>query len=167
MLDVGRMLLHGAFLALVVSIYLMAMMWYNPRLFFNKGDYPDDVLEMAPPKTKAEKCLAAILGIPLLLFTVAVPLASTVILERESSGAASFWVLFLNAFGVLMVFNLVDFFILDCLLFCTITPSFMVVPGTEGAAGYKDYGFHVKAHARGMLWVVLGAAVIAGIVALF
>jgi len=32
--------------------------------------------------------------------------------------------------------------VLDWLIFVTIQPDFVVIPGTEGLAGYKDYGFH-------------------------
>ena len=30
------------------------------------------------------------------------------------------------------------------LIFCTITPGFVVIPGSEGAEGYKNYGFHFR-----------------------
>ena len=56
--------------------------------------------------------------------------------------------------GVLLIPFFVDLLILDWLIFCTITPSFAVYPGTEGFAGYKDYGFHLKAHARGILLLI-------------
>jgi hypothetical protein len=36
--------------------------------------------------------------------------------------------------------------LLDFWMFCIWTPSFLVIPGTEGMPGYKDWRMHVKAH---------------------
>ena len=44
-----------------------------------------------------------------------------------------------------MIFNLVDLILLDWLLFTYIQPRFVVLPGTEGLAGYRDYWFHFRA----------------------
>jgi hypothetical protein len=45
----------------------------------------------------------------------------------------------------------------------TLRPRFMILPGTEGLAGYRDYRFHFQKFINGMgLTVVLGL-VIAGI----
>jgi hypothetical protein len=56
--------------------------------------------------------------------------------------------------------------LVDWLLLNTITPKWVVFPGTEGFAGYKDYGFHLRAHLRALPAQVLGAAVTAGLVLL-
>jgi hypothetical protein len=64
---------------------------------------------------------------------------------------------FLGGFGVLFLSNLVDWLILDWLIFCTITPKFVVIPGTEGMAGYKNYAMHFKGFLIGtVLSVVIG-----------
>jgi hypothetical protein len=52
--------------------------------------------------------------------------------------------IFLSVAGVVFLFNLVDWLILDWLIVCTITPKFMVLPGTEGMAGYKNYATHFR-----------------------
>jgi hypothetical protein len=64
--------------------------------------------------------------------------------------------IFLSAFGLVILCNLVDWLLLDWLIVCTITPKFMVLPGTEGMAGYKNYGMHF----RGFLIGTVLAAVI-------
>jgi hypothetical protein len=56
--------------------------------------------------------------------------------------------------------------LVDWLLLNTITPKWVVFPGTEGFAGYKDYGFHGRAHLRVLPAQVIGAAVTAGLVLL-
>jgi hypothetical protein len=67
---------------------------------------------------------------------------------------------------VLLVFNLVDLLILDWLLFCTITPRWIVIPGTAGMAAYKDYLFHFRAFLKGTALCALAGGVVAGIVLL-
>jgi len=41
--------------------------------------------------------------------------------------------------------SLLSMLILDWLIFVTVQPAFVVIPGTEGLAGYKDYWFHLEA----------------------
>ena len=59
-----------------------------------------------------------------------------------------------------------DLVILDWLIFVTIQPSFIVIPGTEGMAGYKDYWFHFEVSFLGLTqWVsvLVGGLVLAGL----
>jgi hypothetical protein len=65
-----------------------------------------------------------------------------------------------------MVFNIVDWLLLDWLMFCTLTPRFLVIPGTEGMSAYKDYGFHFRGFLKGCVFSVLAGLVIAAIVSL-
>jgi hypothetical protein len=72
--------------------------------------------------------------------------------------------IFFSAAGVPLLFNMVDWLILDWLIFCTFTPTFAVLPGTEGMAGYKNYAMHFKGFLKGMLYSVGVGAVMAAIV---
>jgi hypothetical protein len=60
----------------------------------------------------------------------------------------------------LLVFNVFDLLILDWILFCTIRPRWLVLPGTEGMAGYGDYRFHFIGFLKGLGFVAVGALVI-------
>lgn len=166
MLNPGKILYDGTLLSVIGGIILLGMLRYNPRLFLNKGDFPTDILNAVPPKTNTERRLALILGLPFIVALVVVPFISTLQL-RQQAGEVSFLLLALHAFSILLIFNLFDLFVLDFLLFCTITPRFMVVPGTEGLAGYKDYGFHLRQHARSIPFMVLAGLVIAVVASLF
>jgi hypothetical protein len=164
MWNVARILRDGTLLALIGSFYILALMRYNPRLFLNPGDFPKDILDAAPPKTEQEKRQALILGIPFFVGLLGGPLVSALALQREAAGTVPLVNLFLHTFGVLMIPNLVDLVVLDWLLFCTITPRFMVVPGTMGFAGYKDYRFHLRAHARGTALMAVLSVIVAAVV---
>ena len=163
MLNVGKILFDGFLFVITGSAILLGVVLYNPRLFLNKGDLPADILAAVPPKTAAEKRLSLIVGIPFIIVLIAIPFISTMQFQQQG-GSVSFLWLFLHAFVLLMIFNLFDLLVLDLLLFCTITPKFLIVPGTEGLAGYKDYGFHLRQHAKSIPMMALMALVIAAVV---
>ena len=162
MINISKILLDGALLSFLASITIIGILRLNPRLFLQ--DYPDEIQAVVPPKTDREKGQSLITGIPFLLILLAVPFISTLILKRESGEMISFFTLFINAFGVAFLFNLVDLLLLDWLLFCFITPSFLVIPGTEGMQEYKDYGFHFRAFLIGTALSIAGGLIIAGLV---
>ena len=165
-MDYGKILLDGGIISIIMSVYLVALLAYNPRIFLNPGDYPADVIAAAPPKTDREKRLAIWTGILFLLLSIALPLWSVVTFKFAAQ--SNFWLLTAHAFGVLLIPFLVDLIFLDWLMFCTITPAFLVIPGTEGFSGYKDKMFHLKAHTKGLfLYMIPFSLIIAALALLF
>jgi len=164
MVSIGKTILDGAILSAMASLFLVAVLRFNPRLFLQ--DYPEDIQNQVLPKTDKEKRQSLVVGIPFLILVVAVPFISTLALKRQGGEEVSFLQLFLNAFGVAFIFNLVDLLLLDWLMFCSITPKFVVIPGTQGMAGYKDYFFHFRASIIGTMLSIVAGLVIAGIVSL-
>ena len=164
MLDISRTVTHGAMLSLVAMTWMAFILRLNPRIWLQ--DYPQDIQDRVPPKDATEKKMSLIFGIPFLILLFAVPFISTLTLKHQTAGAASFLQLLANAFGVLFIFNLVDWLLVDWLVLCTITPQFVVIPGTEGAAGYKDYAFHFRGFLTGTAFSAMVGLVITGIVLL-
>ena len=162
MSSIRKIVLDGAILSFIASLLLIVSLRLDPRMWLQ--DYPEDIQNKVPPKTGPEKRLSLIFGIPFLVLLVVGPFISTLALKRQDGGDASFLLLFLNAFGVAFAFNLVDLLLLDWLMFCTITPKFVVIPGTEGMEAYKDYSYHFKASLTGTVLSVVAGLVIAGIV---
>jgi len=162
MFSIRKIVLDGAILSFIASLLLIVSLRHNPRVWLQ--DYPEAIQDRVPPKTGREKRLSLIFGIPFLVLLVAVPFISTLALKRQDGGDVSFLQLFLNAFGVAFAFNLVDLLLLDWLMFCTITPKFVVISGTEGMEGYKDYSYHFRASMIGTVLSVVAGLVIAGIV---
>ncbi len=93
---------------------------------------------------------------------VAVILVSIVRFVQIGGGSVFFAVL-VGIFVMLLVFNIVDLLILDWLIFNTLTPRIIVLPGTEGAQGYRDYGFHFRAFLKGVAGSLVGSLLIAGV----
>jgi len=53
--------------------------------------------------------------------------------------------------------------VLDWLIFCTIQPRRIVLPGTEGMAGYRDYRFHFIGFLKGLSFCSVGGLFVAGV----
>jgi hypothetical protein len=162
MVSLRYVLIDGAILSLLASLYLMAVLWFNPRLFLQ--DYPAAIQAAVPPKTEQEKRLSLLVGLPFLLLLLVAPLVSTLAFVRGSGGSVSFLSTFLHAFGVIFTFNVVDWLLLDWVVFCTLTPGFLVIPGSEGMAAYKDYFYHFRASLVGTVLSLVGGVLIAAVV---
>lgn len=140
--DVGRMLLHGAVLSLAATLVLLACLLVRPRLLLQ--DYPASIQAAVLPKTVDERRMALIVGVPFLILLLLFPAWSSWTLPLHEGHPPTFGALFVNTFFVASTFNVTDWLILDWLVFCTITPRFVVIPGTEGMPAYKDYYFHFR-----------------------
>jgi hypothetical protein len=148
----STILIYGIPASLLLCTIIFAMSWVNPRLMLRS--YPKDVKAAVPPQTAAEKRQTLYWGIPFWLSLLGFPLAAALSVKASHG---SLFEIFLSAAGVIFLFNLVDWLILDWLIVCTITPRFMVLPGTEGMAGYKNYGMHLRGFLIGtVLAVVIG-----------
>jgi hypothetical protein len=135
-------LLYGIVFSLLFSALLLVMIKINPEMMLN--DYPPDVKARYGPASEKTQQQRKPFVILFLLIVFGVPLLSILRLDQMIAGVPSFLEVFIDIFTLFLVFNIVDLLILDWLIFCTITPKFIVLPGTEGMAGYKDYGFHFR-----------------------
>lgn len=166
-MDWQQVFLDGLVYALVGSAYLVLLLAIDNRMFLNKGDYPEDVLAAVAPRTQEETRKAALLSIPWLVWLIGYPLYSTLRFNSQATISPAFWTLFAHAFLILFCFWLVDLVVLDGILFCLITPGFVVIPGTEGFPGYKDFGMHLRGHfTKGLAGIIVSALILAGIVRL-
>ncbi|MFX0090624.1 MAG: nitroreductase [Candidatus Hodarchaeota archaeon] len=144
-----NIILHGFIYAFIVTAYLLfIMIKFGPRIWAY-SDYPKAIKDAVPPQTKKEKKIAAILGLPFFIITLSIPFISTLILKTQLGGEISLLFAFLNTFGVAIFANIADLVILDWLIVGTITPQFVILPGTEHMKNkeYKDFKCsHVKGH---------------------
>ena len=158
MVEIGSTIRDGVVLSLFASGLIFLSVKVNPRMWLQ--DFPKEIQSKVPPKTAEEKRQSLLFGIPFLLVLVSIPLLSCILMKHRSSTPVSFLSLFFNAFGVGFFFNLIDLVVIDWLIFCFVTPKFMVIPGTEGMPEYKDYAFHFQAFLTGtILSVVMGGII--------
>lgn len=164
MLDLNKILIDSAIFFAFFLVVVAYIARYKPRLFLTPNDVPADILAAVPPQTEAEKREAKLLGIPLFAILIGGMLYSTYTFYQQSG--ADFLTLTLHALAIILIVATSDLVFIDWLLLNTITPNWVVFPGTEGFAGYKDYGFHLRAHLKVIPAQVIGAAITAGLVLL-
>ncbi len=140
-----RILIDGSIMSVIASALLLFILYFNPRIVLS--DYPDDVKTAVPPRTQKELQHGIFFSILLLIITVGIPLYSTWLVKQQINDQLTYGLAFAILFGESLLFSLVDLLVLDILICCIWTPRFIVLPGTEGMAGYKDYGRHIKGHA--------------------
>ena len=138
-----HILIDGGILTAIVSTILVSMLYFKPRMALS--DYPEDVKAAVPPRTKEELRAGIILSIPLLILFIAYPLYSVWRVKIVFGDELTYWMSFAIIFGEYFMVSMFDLIVLDLFMFYTWTPKFLVLPGTEGFAGYKDYRPHVKA----------------------
>lgn len=150
MIDFSQLLTDASLYVALATLMLVGLVLRNPRLMLQ--DYPPAIKAIVPPKTDAEKRQSTLYGMPFLLALLVLPFVFVARLETTS-----FIALFLHAFGIVWAFNVWDWLVLDWLVFCTLTPKFFVIPGSEGHPAYKDYGFHFRGFLIGTVFsLVLG-----------
>jgi hypothetical protein len=161
-LVVSHALLYGSVLSVVLSILLIALLWFNAEIML--GDYPPDIRQMHGPmsaRSKRQKPIASILvGAP----AIAVVAMSFSAVRAYDGGDISFRTAFVHLFLMFQVFNVVDLLLLDFWLVAFV-PRFFVLPGTEGAAGYKSYWFHFRGFLIGVVLILVVSIVMAAVIA--
>jgi hypothetical protein len=160
-----RILRDGALLSVVSSTYLLVLLRFTPRMFLRH--FPKEIREVAPPKSEKERRISILLGAPFGLLFIGYIFASALLWRASAQESPSFWELFAHAFGLFFLFNLVDLLILDWLIVCRFTPSWLVIPGTEHVVMPKEYLYHFKGFLTGTVVSAIGALGIAALLHLF
>ena len=150
-------LFYSAIQTIALSIFSYVTFLYNPEVWV--GDYPKDVKtaygEISSKSKRDKKLLVAVF----LLIAFGVPV---LMLVNTNVSGYSFTEIVLCLFLMFQVFNLFDLLIIDWLILNTITPKFLVLKGTEGLPGYKNYSFHFKGFLIGTGISLLASLIITG-----
>jgi hypothetical protein len=125
----------------LATLSLLGLLLYSPRMMVQ--DYPPAIRAVVPAKTSAELRQSLILGLPFVMVLFVYPIYATFGFHTRSHDAG-FLALWAYAFGIAFAFNLWDWLIIDWLLFCAVTPKWLVISGSEGHPAYKDYFFHFR-----------------------
>lgn len=126
-------------------------------------DYPKDIQEAAvlPKTTNGQKRNAKAFSTAGVIVILGSIIAFSVL--QFVSHEETFWRVFVFVFIIAMTWNVVDLLVMDWLVICVITPRWVVIPGTEGCKGYKDYMFHFKGFLVGCVYTTIASLIIAGI----
>jgi hypothetical protein len=155
-------LFYGGVLSAVLSVLLLGILWMNPEILLK--DYPPDIREKHGPMSERSKRQRVSVTIVIGTVALGIVTASFSAVRANGGGKIPFLTAFVHLFVMFSVFNVVDLLLLDSLL-VAIGPSFLVLPVTEGLAGYKDYWFHFRGFLIGAVLIFVASGLIAGVVA--
>jgi hypothetical protein len=145
MIDVVLVARHGTMLSLVGSTVIMGALRLNPRLFLRH--FPATVRASQPPLTSGETAVRWVVGLILIALFVGAPIWSA----RAAAAAHAYtrWDVFLHAFLVGTIFNLVDWLILDELWIGRGRPRWALPPGVSEAEVPFDHAQHARGFVTG------------------
>lgn len=159
MTDLGPALRDGAILGAAASAVVMGSLRMNPRLFMRH--FPEALKARLPPLSPDELKVGRWVGAVLMLLLFGGPLASTLLADAETITE-----LYLHAFVVGMVFNLVDWLVLDELWLGVLKPRWAVPPGAEMADFLPfDHARHFRGFLSGTVLCAVSAAIATGVAA--
>jgi hypothetical protein len=155
--DFWHVVSFGSLLSAFAGGWIVLLLRINPRLFLR--NYPKAIRAAVPPLTKSEKSRATLAALPLFACLIGVPVWSALNLAASRDYAVPQVGLFIDAFGVATVFNLVDLVLLDILWLGLFPPRWAMMPGAEGIPYQPEFAKHL----RGFLVGTIIAAMIAGL----
>lgn len=162
-LSLKQLLIDGVWYNASLGAMIVGAVAINPEILVN--DYPPDIKEKYGPMSARGRRQAKLVAIPFFIILLGGLVWSNLRQKRQNGGLLSFKAAFLNAYALIISGWLFDLTILDWLLFVRLTPDFVVLPGTEGMAGYDDFGFHLKEHLKALPMLAGFALIIAALTA--
>jgi hypothetical protein len=140
-------LVYGLVLSVVLTILTVISGAIALDMFVD--DYPPEIRQKYGPMSPRAARLRPFVATLLFLTVLGIPILGLFGLQTKFL-TVSFLSAVVFASIAILVFNIFDLLILDWLFFCTIQPRSMVLPGTEGMAGYRDYRFHFLGFLKGL-----------------
>jgi hypothetical protein len=132
----------------------------NAAMLLN--DYPPDIRAKFGPMSAETRQQANKATLPLLA-TLGLILFLGLAQLRSIHGGLTFVSTLIFTTVIFQTWNLMDLLVLDWFLLMTLKPSFMILPGTEGMAGYRDYRFHVRKFLNGIVFTFILALIVTSI----
>jgi hypothetical protein len=149
--------------AALFALFLVVLRW-NPEIMLK--DYPPDIQAKHGAMSERGKRQKLVASIAFVAVLVAIVAASFQKVRAFDGGDLRFATSFLHAGVMFLLFNLLDWLVLDVPL-VALKPRFIVLPGTEGMAGYGNYWFHFRGFLIGIVASLVGALLTAAIAAPF
>jgi hypothetical protein len=160
---ISHALTYGVILSAVLFTLFLGLVRINPEIMLK--DYPPDVQAKYGPMSDRSKRQRIPVAIVFLVVLLGIVIQSLIGVRTNTGDDIPFQVAFLHLFVMFSLFNLLDWLVLDWLIVVTIRPRFLIIPGTEGLAGYADYGFHFRGFLIGSVITFFSSLLVAGVVA--
>ena len=137
-------------LMLIPTIILIVVIAVSPETF--RTDWPADIQRHMAKPTDTAKSRAIIGGVVFLFILLGAVLLSSILFAMTVD--PNFWWLLLSTILASFTFLVLDLVVVDWLVICWWQPKWILIPGTEHCAGWKDYGFHARVLAQPKVIVV-------------
>jgi hypothetical protein len=157
-------LLHGLLICLPFTIFALVSFHLKPRLWLHS--LPPDIQQMSPPKTGMEVKLTRFVLLPLfLLILPGLSVLSTLYVASSMQIDLSFQGALLHLYAIWILVHLWDFLIIDCGFALFMNRQHPPIAGTEGAKGWRDYGFHFRSLLKAVVFSALFVLPASGLIA--
>ena len=150
-----RLLREGGLFSLAASACLLLLMRFQPRLFLRH--LPQEMRSVVPPRSEKERWMSIPFGL-----LIGLPFALALLWRTAALESHSFRQHFVYAFGVLLIFNLVDLLLIDWLIVCWWRPRWAVFPGTEQVVLPSPYRHHFNGFMMGLVGITFAGLAVAG-----
>jgi hypothetical protein len=147
-----NILTHLLIYNLVISVFLYGSLAYNPRMWLHR--MPPEVTAKVPEKTPQERKLFILFAPPFLLWLFGYP--TLYVLQQDASLSTNFLILIAFFAG----FALWDMLVLDLLIFCKMTPRFIIIEGTT-REDYSNMKYHLVSGAKGLVMSLVFSGIMA------
>jgi hypothetical protein len=151
-------LLHGALLCAWMTFVILASLRHDPRIWQN--DAPKPMQELLGPMPDATRKRANVWG--LITFVGLAAIAAHLMIAGVPS-ETGFGPRVLAVYVMFELFNLYDALVIDIGVILLWAPSWAFAPGTRGHPALRDWRFHVRAFAIGVIAGVPFALLVAGL----
>lgn len=151
------LLTHLLIYYLMISILLYGSLAYNPRVWLHR--MPPEVVKKVPARTSNEKrLLVTTVAIPFLLLLVGYP---TIYVLKQDANWPNYFLILCAFFAG---FDVWDTLILDLLIFCKLTPRFIIIAGTK-REDYANMKYHLVSGAKGLVLSIVFSGILVTVLA--
>lgn len=155
----NQVLFHGLIYTAGFAVIIFTSVLINPRIWLQ--DFPDNLKGEIPPKNSREIRQTFVTGFLFALFIVGFPLYSLSEMIKRVSVSPDFSDMFIYAFAVMMICNILYWLIMDFFIFNVIISRVRTIPGLKKKFRFPGW----KRQIFGMLVGILSCLLISGFVA--
>jgi hypothetical protein len=154
-------LIYGAVLGGTMAVLTLVTLWWNAEILLR--EYPPDIRQAHGPMSRRARRQHIVASVVFVAVFVGILVASYRYLAVTSGGRYTFRAAWVHAAVMLTTLNLIDLIVVDWLIGIRLRPRMLILPGTEGLAGYDDVRFHVRGFVIGLAVTLAASPIIAAL----